>query len=393
MMREQKGEQNKLLWITHAPLDLPGYRSTQFGMAMGLVKNKWKVKFFTKEHKKGKEPPKPFLNNTYFVTPSKNRIITEIKLLVELFKAIDKYKPDILLYEAVASRYVIPVFIYVKLFLYTPKLILDTRTPPISKNIFGASIAWSYWIGCLILARIFTTATTAISEPLADFVNIFVGRRKNSIIWSSGVDEGLFNPAIVSTQNIPTISSTDIIIIYHGSLALNRGLPELVEAFAKVEKDQKNIKLILLGGDNRIKKKLEYIYRESGGGGNLLLLDTVENSSVPNFIAAADFGVCPLPNEWRWQVSSPLKVYEYLAMGKPVLATGIAAHNSVIMHKKNGILIKNSSVEELSNGIRLTIRNIDELKKYTLDHRSEVISQYSWTSIAYTMHRFMKSQM
>ena len=47
-------------------------------------------------------------------------------------------------------------------------------------------------------------------------------------------------------------------------------------------------------------------------------------------IALADVCICPLPDRLEWNVSSPLKVFEYMACAKPMILTPIPAHKDVL---------------------------------------------------------------
>lgn len=68
-------------------------------------------------------------------------------------------------------------------------------------------------------------------------------------IWQSGVNTSLFTPL---TKNILLkrrlgFKDNDFVCFYHGSLSNNRGVIQLVESFAIIKQNEKNIKLFILG--------------------------------------------------------------------------------------------------------------------------------------------------
>ena len=64
--------------------------------------------------------------------------------------------------------------------------------------------------------------------------------------------------------------------------------------------------------------------------GVVKFLGTVPYEEVPAQIATADVCICPLPERLEWKVSSPLKVFEYLASAKPMILTPIPAHRDLV---------------------------------------------------------------
>ena len=378
-----------ILWVTHAPLDIPGYRATQYGIVSALTKCKWNIKFFTKKHKTSYLIPNEFRKNIFWIKSSKSIIITEFRLISGFYKKVLQFRPSVIVYESFATRYVIPVYIFIRMFKYSPKLILDIRTPPISEKRAIEIVGWVYWVICLYIARIITSGVTVISAPLLQFINKFIGKKKKTHVWSSGVDDKLFFPKFHSLIDIDNVNKDDIVMLHHGSISSSRGIVELVKALTITEKNYPKLKLIILGGDNDFKKVLKKVYIENGGNNNLILLNAVDNSEVPKYIAAADFGVCPLPLKWKWEVSSPLKVYEYLAMGKPVLASAIPAHYSAISDNKNGIIINNITAEETHKGLLIIISKIKELQNYSFKHRNQLIDDFRWDQIATNLDEYL----
>jgi glycosyltransferase involved in cell wall biosynthesis len=68
----------------------------------------------------------------------------------------------------------------------------------------------------------------------------------------------------------------------------------------------------------------------AGTSGRVRVLDAVPHEQVPDILAAAHVGVLPFADEPKWRVSSPVKLFEYMAAGMPILATRIVCHTDVI---------------------------------------------------------------
>ncbi|MCD4770686.1 MAG: glycosyltransferase family 4 protein, partial [Bacteroidales bacterium] len=111
----------------------------------------------------------------------------------------------------------------------------------------------------------------------------------------------------------------------------------------------------------------------------------IENKMVPTYLKAADVLLMPYTRDtptYRWM--SPLKLFEYMAAGKPIIATDLVAIKSKIKDMETGILIREKSGEEIADAIMLIMdnkaladklsRNVErEAEKYSLRKRVETI--------------------
>jgi glycosyltransferase involved in cell wall biosynthesis len=128
------------------------------------------------------------------------------------------------------------------------------------------------------------------------------------------------------------------VLIYLGVMAKMRKLEVLIRAFSEVKEARGNIKLLMVG-DGTGRETLEKLVAELGVKGDVIFTGQVHQSEVPDFIAAADIGVSPVPPFSFYEVSSPIKALEYMAVGKPVVANEeIFEHREVIEQSGGGIL-------------------------------------------------------
>jgi glycosyltransferase involved in cell wall biosynthesis len=140
------------------------------------------------------------------------------------------------------------------------------------------------------------------------------------------------------------------VVIYVGTIATMRKLDVLVYAFSKVKKSSENVKLLMVG-DGTDKSNLERLAGELGIPDNVVFTGQVYSHEVPNFIAAADVGVSPVPPLDFYKLSSPIKMFEYMAMGKPVVANEeIPEQKEVIEESGGGVLVK-FDAESFADGI------------------------------------------
>jgi len=129
------------------------------------------------------------------------------------------------------------------------------------------------------------------------------------------------------------------VITYIGTLDKIRNLSILIEAFTKVRCYSKNVKLLVVG-EGSDAKNIKRLVHDLEIEDDVILTGQVPGSEIAEFIAATDIGVSPIPPTSYYIISSPIKMFEYMAGGKPVIANEeIFDHKEVLEQSGGGILI------------------------------------------------------
>lgn len=153
-------------------------------------------------------------------------------------------------------------------------------------------------------------------------------------------------------------------IIYLGTLNKIRNLDFLIRAFARAKKKVPNAKLLMVGaGENEDDLlQLKKLSQDLNLSENIIFTGHIPFSQVPEFLAAAMIGVSPIPPLNVFQVSSPTKLIEYMAMGKPVIGNDIADQKDVITKSGGGICTKYDE-KEFARAIIYLLLNPEEAKE------------------------------
>src|SRR5690606_19672105 len=124
------------------------------------------------------------------------------------------------------------------------------------------------------------------------------------------------------------------------------------------------------------------------------LLPAVPLREIPQFIIDCDLPVLPFPDFMAWRVSSPIKLMEYLAMGKKALAPNIESFTDVFNEKADLIFLYNSKVDDPITEISLNIAHIIDgslLENHiSKDATDFVDSNYTWDEQASNLFDFCK---
>jgi glycosyltransferase involved in cell wall biosynthesis len=117
--------------------------------------------------------------------------------------------------------------------------------------------------------------------------------------------------------------------------------------------------------------------------------DPVSYDKIPRFIKLVDLGIIPLPDLQQWRNQCPLKLLEYLAMGKVVIATDIPANRDVLGDSKCGILVPSAEPREIANAIVYAYNNRGILGELGIQGQAIIEKRYSWTRVANDFEEYL----
>lgn len=206
--------------------------------------------------------------------------------------------------------------------------------------------------------------------------NTFLQKKfKGEIIWH-GRDKDLFNPKNYNPVKIREklkIGSNDKIIIFSGTPRAHKGLEDLIDAVYLIK--DKNVKLLLLGLDNgdyskRIKKMAQEKIKERFIGKIMQPM-----YKVPEYLSIADIVVIPQRKNHASVGQIPAKIFDAMAMEKPIIATKVNDIPEII--KNCGWLVESENPEEIAFRINYILNNEKEAKDMGKKAREKFISEYS----------------
>ena len=173
----------------------------------------------------------------------------------------------------------------------------------------------------------------------ADLANEGVPRRK-MMPFPLAVNTALFSPVLDIGEKYLKYSEGDYrVIVYQGTLDKLRHLEVLIYALAHLKRNGHKVKLLMVG-DGNDRGNLEELARHLGLESEVIFTGQVPYFEVPQFIACADVALSPIPPLDIYKVSSPTKLFEYMAMAKPVVANEeIPEHKEVLEQSGGGILV------------------------------------------------------
>jgi len=227
---------------------------------------------------------------------------------------------------------------------------------------------------------------TAITEFIRDYASVR-NTRKDVIVIPDGVDMDLFNANRISGEQTRIrhgVRPNQTLCVYAGRIEDSAGANIILHA-ARLLKAEKSIKFMIVGeGDQKLVTELSECI-------NVILTGRIAKENVPEYLAAADIVLVPFPESIASHSISPLKLFEALAMDKPVIASAVSGIKEVVSDDFDGILVPAnpecwaSAVKELGK------RNHDPESKVK-SNRVIVSRKYGWNHLAEAFNKVLEDR-
>ncbi|MCK5019449.1 MAG: glycosyltransferase family 4 protein [Candidatus Peribacteraceae bacterium] len=176
-------------------------------------------------------------------------------------------------------------------------------------------------------------------------------------------------------NNNPVISHRGFCIFFIGFMRKDRGIDILLRAVKDASKKIKEIKLVLAGDSET--DQLKRIIAKMGMQKNVEVFGRINHEKVLELIAATDVCVCPFKEGTDIEYTYPIKIIEYMAMGRAVIASRLKGISEIVQDGENGLLVEPGSAEELCGALIKLYSDRTLLKKLQFKAQKSSIS-YDW---------------
>jgi len=233
-----------------------------------------------------------------------------------------------------------------------------------------------------------STKVIAINKTLRDYaINLGANLQSTSLI-GAGIDLDQFNPTIDGSaiRSVYGIEKDDIVLFFMGWLYQFAGLKEVSLELARSRESFPHLKIIIVGGGDAF-PDLQRIRDDNHLGAVLILTGRQPYEKIPEFIAASDICILPAdPKEKIMQDIVPIKMYEYMAIGKPVISTKLLG----IMREfgeGNGVIYADSP--EMVPEIAYTMATNGSIREHGNSAR-KYVQDLDWDTITDTFEHTIK---
>jgi glycosyltransferase involved in cell wall biosynthesis len=169
--------------------------------------------------------------------------------------------------------------------------------------------------------------------------------------------------------------STTPVIVYTGTFEAYQGLDLLFEAMALVARRRPDARLLLAGGKPEQIERARAHARAAGIGDRTVFAGERPASEVPAYLLAANVLVSPRSRG----TNTPLKIYQYLRSGRPIVATRRLTHTQVLDDET--AILTEPSAEGLAEGVVAALE--DSQRAAGVSRAASLLAQTKYSYDAY----------
>jgi len=169
------------------------------------------------------------------------------------------------------------------------------------------------------------------------------------------------------------LSGSEPVVLYGGSFEAYQGLPELIAAIPAVRERRPGVTFVLVGADRAnglvAHERAEHLV----ASGALKIVDRQPREAMASYLALADVLVSPR----AYGGNLPLKVFDYLAAGRPIVATDIPTHRTVLAEDR-AVLVA-PGTDALAQGILSVLADPARAERLGRAARRYAQSHFGWS--------------
>ena len=225
--------------------------------------------------------------------------------------------------------------------------------------------------------RVCSRADVIVTPSAAILPSGTPARKIVRVEW--GADTDRFHPGAAGA--VPFARPAATVAIFAGAFRNWHGAINLVRAIRQLRARGRNDIGAVLIGDG---PELAAVKAEAAGVPGIVITGAVPHAHMPACLAAADIGVAPFEIGAHRPLSlgfywSPLKIFEYMAAGLPVVAPAVDRIPELVGHEREGLHYDPSRSDALASALE-ALADPDRRRDLGSAARDRAVREYSWTA-------------
>lgn len=223
----------------------------------------------------------------------------------------------------------------------------------------------------------------AVSSYLKDHLVRDFGVPADKVyVLPNAADPDVFDPA-----RIAAAPADGRLIGFVGGFYRWHGLPLLLEAFTRIAPDFADARLLLIG-DGPMRSEIERRVASNGLRERVLLPGRMPHAALPAQMASFHVGVMPDSNDY----GSPMKIFEYMAMGKPVVVPDYGPLRDCVSDGEEGFIFRPGDAADLARCLARLLDDAALYRRMAERARRRVLERHNWRRNAETILQTMTTR-
>ncbi len=229
------------------------------------------------------------------------------------------------------------------------------------------------------VARAFDAASAllCVSERVAEYANRHRTARGRVYVVPNGVDPDRItphqDPALPAESGVFTVGFVSTLKPWHG-------VDSLIGAVADLHRVDPRVRLLIVG-DGSQGLELQAQVQARGMKEAVVFVGSVEPAKIPAILTSMDVAVAPYPALANFYFS-PLKILEYMAAGRAIVASALGQINELIAHGRTGLLCRPGDSAELAAALHRLKADTPLSRRLGKAARCDVVRNHTWDAVA-----------
>lgn len=229
-----------------------------------------------------------------------------------------------------------------------------------------------------------------VSRPLRDSLVAEGVTSDKVLVNPNGVDPRQFEPENGGEAARTRFGlSGGIVVCFSGTFGVWHGIPTLAAVIPKLLEARPQVRWLLLGDG-----PLRHLVEPLATPGRVVLTGLVPHAEMPDHLAAADILVSPHGRQADGGefFGSPTKLFEYMAAGRPIVASAVGQIAEVLQDGQTALLVPPDDPESLAQAIARLIDDACLRQRLAVAARAAAEERHTWRQNAERLLGSMRSR-
>ncbi|MBV9998640.1 MAG: glycosyltransferase family 4 protein [Verrucomicrobia bacterium] len=258
---------------------------------------------------------------------------------------------------------------------------LHDPTPEVFMSVYG--LARDHWLVRLLrfVEKLSIRFADAVLTPNITFRNLFVARScppdKIEIVMNSPLEEVF--PLREPADKVPSVRNTraEFVVMYHGTIVERHGLHTAVDAIAQLKGHIPGLRFHIYGEETAyLREQVLPLVARRGLQDRVHYFGQQDQKTVAQAVAGCDLGVVPNLRTVFTEINLPTRIFEYLALGKPVIVPETQGIRDYF-NADNVLFFEAGKVESLAARIQWAFEHPEEVQTITRKGQ-EIYGRHLW---------------
>lgn len=252
-----------------------------------------------------------------------------------------------------------------------------------SRGMMSKTILWTRVIGWKLVERMSCKKCDKIIVVIEENQNRLerwgLPRNKIRVVMNaSNMSELLVSK---TKPNVANQFKKGFKISYIGGFGPHRGLDVAIKAMPKVIKKVQDAKLILVG-DGVNKTNLINLVNKLNINNKVFFTGWVDFRDVPSYLKISDVGIVPHYASPHTNNTIPHKLFQYMAMGKPIIVTDCKPLARIVNEVNCGIVVPSGDYEKTAEAVIKVYEDKEYAKNLGKNGGRAIEEKYNWANEA-----------